>query len=71
MRLYDLLNGSGITIQGNVRLSVWENDAETMVKELRNVDDLQTADIYEYVNMDVSYIFAAPDGFMHIELFNN
>ena len=69
MRLYDLLNGSGITIQGDVRLSVWENDAETMVKELRNVDDLRAADIAEYVNMEVNHMFAAPDGFMHIELF--
>lgn len=71
MRLYDLLNGNGITIQGDVRLSVWENDAETMVKELRCVDDLQGVELDEYEEMEINYMFAAPDGFLHIELIND
>lgn len=71
MKLYDLLNGNGITIQGDVRLSVWENDAETMVKELRSVDDLQGIELDEYEDMEINYMFAAPDGFLHIELIND
>ena len=71
MRLYDLLNGNGITIQGDVRLSVWENDSETMVKELRCVDDLQGAELNEYEEMEINYMFAAQDGFLHIELIND
>ena len=68
MTLYDLLNGNGITIQGDVRLSVWKYDTETIVKELRNVNDLQCADLADYEDMEINYMFAAPDGFLHIEL---
>ena len=68
MTLYDLLHGLGITIQGNVRLSVWEDDEESMVKEIRQTLDLDNENLKEYENREITYMFAGDDGFLHIEL---
>ena len=68
MTLYDLLHGHGVTIQGNVRLSVWEKDEETMVKEIRLTDDLEFEELDEYENREILFMFAVYDGFLHIEL---
>ena len=68
MTLDDLLSIGGIMIQGNVRLSVWKDGEETMVKEIKGTDNLNGERIKKYRDMQVLYIFSAFDGFLHIEL---
>ena len=70
MTLDDMLCIGGIMIQGDVRLSVWKGDEETMIKEIRGTESLAAENIKKYRNMEVQYMFAAPDGFLHIELTN-
>ena len=84
MKLIDLLES--VTIQGDVRLSVWdEDDEEIAVCEIDGIcDTLREYDlekegmildltgrgtyVKDWVNYDVTYIFTANDGYLHIEL---
>ena len=68
MTLDDMLCIGGIMIQGDVRLSVWKGDEETMIKEIRGTENLNGEKIKKYRDMEVTYMFASPDGFLHIEL---
>ena len=68
MKLYDILNN--VTIQGNVRVSIWDGDEEVNVRYFDHVDDLawehSLPDAWE--ELEVRYMFAGTDGFLHIEL---
>ena len=68
MTLDDMLCVGGIMIQGDVRLSVWKGDEETLIKEIRGTENLAAEKIKKYLSMEVTYMFASPDGFLHIEL---
>ena len=65
MTLYELVNS--ITIQGNVRLSIFEDDSEKST-DYKGTYDLSDEDIEEFEDMMVTYMFYGDDGFMHIEL---
>ena len=54
-------------IQGNVRLSAWNDDEEIFVKEYENTDGWK-CDLTRYNEWEVNYMFCPGDGFLHIEL---
>lgn len=68
MTLQDLFDG-GVTLQGNVCLSVWRGDEEASVREILECDDLSAAGLDGRTKeRDIKYIFAPGDGYLHIEL---
>lgn len=68
MKLATLMKSN--TIQGDIRLSVWnEYGEEIEVKYLNCVDNLACEpSAKNWKNKNVSFIFAPGDGFLHIEL---
>lgn len=66
MTLYDLVNGT--TLQGDIRLSVWDEDEEVAVEEYKNCEDLSSADLSCYEELAVNYVFVGGDSKLHIEL---
>lgn len=67
MTLYDLVNGT--TLQGDIRLSVWDEDGEEVaVEEYENCEDLSSADLSCYEELAVNYVFVGGDSKLHIEL---
>ncbi len=67
MTLKTLMNGN--CIQGDIRLSVWDDYDEKEVHYLNYVNDLAGEDIAKALkNKKVKYIFANDDGYLHIEL---
>lgn len=67
MRLYDLLNS--IVLQGDIRISKWENDEEKILAVLENCDDLGAGNLdYDTEDLDALYMFAPGDGYLHIEV---
>lgn len=58
-----------ITIQGDIRLSVWKDSEEVLVVCVGGTECLANQkDIRKMLGYEVLYIFAAPDGYLHIEL---
>ena len=71
MTLIDLTHE--ITVQGDIRLSVWKDGEEAKVVELKAVEDLTSPLFYNpkclgMLDMEVNYIFCPGDGYLHIEL---
>lgn len=68
MKLRDLLKK--VTVQGDIRISVWDQmgEEEVIVKEFSCMDSLRRCDVMELGDMEICYMFAAPDGALHIEL---
>ena len=72
MSLYDLVNS--VTIQGDVRISFWNDDEEVVLLEENGTDDLcyevcgAGGDVAMFDCCKVKYIFSAGDGYIHIEL---
>lgn len=71
MKLFELTHE--VTIQGDIRLSVWKDGEEKKVKTLKCVDDLSNPlwcnpNILGWKDMEVTYIFCPGDGLLHIEL---
>lgn len=67
MTLKTLMNGN--CIQGDIRLSLWEDSEETEVEELRYCDNLACEEAAKkWKNKKVNFIFAPGDGYLHIEL---
>lgn len=82
MTLYELMDS--VTVQGDVRLSVFCDGEEIAVAEFKESQGLCSHDLYQYgctltVDGDctylsewewyeVKYIFCPGDGFLHIEL---
>ena len=68
MKLKDLV--SKVIIQGDIRLSVWDedDDEEIKVTYIKSSDMLTVSDISDYKNLIVKYMFVAQDNVLHIEL---
>lgn len=66
MSLYELV--CSINLQGDIRLSMWENDTEKVLATWEECDHLWTGDIEEWEDLIVDYIFCPGDGWMHIEV---
>lgn len=67
MTLYDLV--SQVTLQGDIRLSVWDEDGEEIeVEEYDNCEYLSCHVVKRYENLEILYIFSATDSKLHIEL---
>jgi len=72
MKLSDMV--SNMTIQGNIRISVWAKDLagfenERVLFEQKNVDSLSWSDLDEkWEDWEVNYLFTPGDGYLHIEL---
>ena len=66
MKLKELLKA--VTIQGDVRISVWDDDDEIEVTEVLAKDHLTSSDVRNFLNHDVKYVFAGLDNMLHIEL---
>lgn len=57
-----------VSIQGDVRLSVWNDGEETAVEYFCNVEDMKLEPCRLYARLKVNYIFSCGDGYLHIEL---
>ena len=58
-----------ITLQGDIRISLWEDGEETRVKTYTMVDNLSYMRIPTWVeDKEVNFIFCGGDGYLHIEL---
>lgn len=68
MKLRDLLKK--VTVQGDIRISVWDHmgEEEVIVREFSCMGSLCRCDVMELGDMEICYMFAAPDGVLHIEL---
>lgn len=55
-------------IQGDVRISIWNEDEEVEVREILGHECLTDSDIRGFQNLNVKYVFASRDGMLHIEL---
>lgn len=57
------------TIQGNVRISYWDDDEEYVIYQIENTECLRLpAKLRKYRQRDVKYIFCPGDNFIHIEI---
>lgn len=66
MTLYTLV--ASTIIQGNVRISAWDGETEKVVATWENCEQLWSGEIEEeWEDFEVKYIFASPDGYLHIE----
>lgn len=67
MTLEDLIQN--VTVQGNVRLSVWKDDDELSVVYIQETGGLSNQKIIQpKLDYEVLYMFASTDGYLHIEL---
>ena len=67
LTLYELV--SDVTIQGNVRISYWENDEEQVIRTFDGVEYILNHQIPKrYRDADVIYMFCPGDGYLHIEV---
>ncbi len=60
-----------VTVQGNIRISMWDDSGEneTVVYTKDACDGLYIPKwLKKYADHKVLYMFAAPDGFLHIEI---
>ena len=56
------------SVQGDIRISVWEDGEEKIVQYYRNVEDMKCEPCRLFAYHRVKYIFAQGDGVLHIEL---
>lgn len=68
MTLKDLV--SKVTIQGDVRVSIWDElgEEEVRVLDFFGLDRLSLNDVSEVKMMRIKYMFVGGDGILHIEL---
>lgn len=67
MTLYELVYQTKLC--GDIRVSKWENDEEQVIATWTGTEELFSGDIEdEWMDFEVDYIFASPDGFLHIEV---
>lgn len=67
MTLTELANT--ITMQGDIRISLWKDDEEIKVKTYTMTDDLSFMNIPKWAeDKEINYIFCGGDGYLHIEL---
>jgi len=57
-----------ITIQGNVKLTMWDVHGNVKYEDtVTDTEDLSIAPVHLWDAFEVKYMFAAPDGFLHID----
>lgn len=67
MILYDLV--ASVKLQGNIRLSMWEDDTEKVLSTWEDCELLFTGEIEEeWEVLVIDYIFCPGDGWLHIEV---
>jgi hypothetical protein len=67
MTLWELV--ASTKLQGNIRVSMWQDDEEKIIGTWENCGQLFTGDIEEeWEDFEVDYIFCPGDGFLHIEV---
>lgn len=67
MTLYELVYN--VTLQGNIRISMWVDDTEKVIATWENCQELFSGDIEdEWMDYAVKYIFCPGDGYLHIEV---
>ena len=55
------------TIQGNVKLTMWK-DGEVLYEDtVQGTEDIDTCGLHLWDYAEVKYMFAARDGFLHID----
>jgi len=55
------------TIQGDVKLTMWK-DGEVLYEDtVSGTEDINNNGLHLWDYAEVKYIFAAPDGFLHID----
>ena len=59
-----------VAVQGNVRISTWEDDHETVLKWFDEVEYVPAhhRSLERWLDAEVLYMFAPGDGFLHIEI---
>lgn len=55
------------TIQGNVKLTMWKDDEVLYEDAVQGTEDIDTCGLHLWDYAEVKYMFAAPDGFLHID----
>ena len=70
MKLKDLL--TKITVQGDIRISIWDEmgEYEVEVREFYGEGGLTPSAVSDWKNKLVTYIFVGQDNMLHIELNN-
>lgn len=59
---------SHTTIQGNVKLTMWSKDGSVLYDDtIEGTEDIDMCGLHLWDYAEVKYIFAAPDGFLHID----
>lgn len=67
MTLYELVYQTKLC--GDIRVSMWKDDEEKIIATWTGVEELFSGDIEdEWMDLEVDYIFASPDGSLHIEV---
>ena len=67
MTLYALV--ASTTLCGDIRISMWEDDREKVIATWTGCEQLWSGEIEEeWEDLVVTFIFASPDGFLHIEV---
>ena len=56
------------TIQGDIKLTMWSKDGTVLYDaEVRGTEDINNCGLHLWDWHEIKYIFAAPDGFLHID----
>lgn len=55
-----------VTVQGNVRLALWRNNEIVEEQIITNADSLNSAWGF-WDGKQIVYMYAAPDGYLHID----
>ena len=56
------------TIQGNVKLTMWGKDGSVRYEdEVHGTEDINNCGLHLWDYQEIKYIFATPDGFLHID----
>lgn len=56
-----------VVMQGNIKLTMWK-DGEVLYEDIvRDTEDLNNCGLHLWDWQEIKYIFAAPDGFLHID----
>lgn len=67
MNLYELVYT--VILQGNIRISMWNGDDETILFQEEDVDYFRSSQVKdEWMDYRVTYMFCPGDGYMHIEV---
>lgn len=65
MKLDDLIYN--LTIQGDIKLELWEGSEVIKEKTIEGTEDLSTEKLGAWKNYEIRYMFASPDNSLHIE----